>query len=59
MDSLKKNYNTERLPKSNGLLTEAMYNRNIGHQPECNIWGDYFYMEALMREENPNWQIYW
>lgn len=36
-----------------------MYNRNSGDEPECNIWGDYFYMEALMREENPDWKMYW
>lgn len=59
MESLKKNYTTDRLPSSNGLLTEAMYNRNGGDEPECNIWGDYFYMEALMREENPDWKMYW
>ena len=26
---------------------------------ECNIWGDYFYMEALMRFLNPDWKKYW
>ena len=25
---------------------------------ECNIWGDYFYMEALMRLHK-DWQVYW
>nr|QGT50957.1 glucuronyl hydrolase [uncultured Firmicutes bacterium] len=59
MNSLKKNYTTEHLRESNGLLTDGMYNRNEGHEPECNIWGDYFYMEALMREENPHWNLYW
>lgn len=59
LESLKNNYTTERLPYSNGLLTDGMYNRNGGHKPECTIWGDYFYMEALMREQNPDWQMYW
>lgn len=26
---------------------------------EANLWGDYFYMEALMRLYNPNWKTYW
>jgi unsaturated chondroitin disaccharide hydrolase len=26
---------------------------------ECCIWGDYFYMEALMRKLNPDWKKYW
>ena len=25
---------------------------------ECNIWGDYFYMEALMRLKK-DWNPYW
>jgi len=24
-----------------------------------NIWGDYFYMEALHRLLNPDWKLYW
>lgn len=58
MDSLEKNYTTEG-KNSNGLLTDAMYNRNGGDEPECNIWGDYFYVEALMRLKNPDWKMYW
>ena len=26
---------------------------------ECAIYGDYFYLEALMRLRNPNWNKYW
>lgn len=26
---------------------------------ECAIYGDYFYLEALMRFKNPNWNRYW
>ena len=26
---------------------------------ECAIYGDYFYLEALMRYKNPNWNRYW
>lgn len=57
MNSLKKNYITERLPKHNRLLTDIMYYRNDRHNPKCNILGDYSYM-VLMREQNPNWQLY-
>lgn len=44
---------------SNGILTDAMYSRPDGSEPECNIWGDYFYLEALMRLNNPDWKMYW
>ena len=26
---------------------------------ECAIYGDYFYLEALMRYKNPDWKMYW
>ncbi|MDY4611652.1 MAG: glycoside hydrolase family 88 protein [Sphaerochaetaceae bacterium] len=51
---------------SNGQLLHGVYckhtptnsakNRGID---ECNTWGDYFYVEALMRAKNPLWQAYW
>lgn len=59
LESLIKNYTTKNIPYSNGLLTDAMYNRPAGHASECNIWGDYFYMEALMRKLHPEWNMYW
>lgn len=57
MKALEKGYLTGE--NSNGILTDAMYSRPDGSEPECNIWGDYFYMEALMRLNNPNWKMYW
>lgn len=45
--------------ESNGILTEGMYSRPEGHNPECNIWGDYFFVEALHRLENVEWKRYW
>ena len=50
MYSLYQNYSTKDSPESNGLLLHAVYNRpeNIGVD-ECNIWGCYYYMEALVR----------
>lgn len=60
LNSLIENYTTKDLVNSNGLLKEAVYVRpkNNGVE-ECCIWGDYFYMEALMRILNPDWEIYW
>lgn len=60
MYSLIEDYTTKDDEKSNGLLKHATYYYagNLGVD-ECNIWGDYFYMEALMRFLNPNWKKYW
>ncbi len=47
-------------PESNGLLAEQVY--SIPHKvgvTEYNIWGDYFYMEALHRMLDPDWKLYW
>ena len=59
MESLIDSYLTERIPESNGIRTDGMYSRPNGDQPECNIWGDYFFMEALMRFQKPDWKMYW
>ena len=59
MDSLADKYTSERLEASNVVLTDAMYNRPAGHEPEGAIFGDYYYMEALMRSLRPDWKIYW
>ena len=60
MNSLIDSYTTKDDPKSNGLLKHATYYYagDLGID-ECNIWGDYFYMEALMRFLNPDWKKYW
>ncbi len=59
LESLYEHYTTRALPDSDGLLTDGMYNRNAGHVPECTIFGDYYYMEALMRVARPDWKGYW
>ncbi|MDD6214237.1 MAG: glycoside hydrolase family 88 protein [Firmicutes bacterium] len=59
MESLSENYTTEKHPESNGFLTDGMYSRKYGDEPECTSWGDYFYLEALMRMKNPDWKMYW
>lgn len=43
---------------SNGLLKNGMYGRPRGDKSECNIWGDYFFLEALLRSEK-RWNPYW
>lgn len=50
MYSLYTNYSTKDIPESNGLLLHAVYSipHNLGVD-ECNIWGCYYYMEALCR----------
>lgn len=60
MNSLIDKYTTKDEQNCNGLLMHATYYKagNIGVD-ECNIWGDYFYMEALMRFLNPYWKKYW
>lgn len=57
MKSLRENYSTKGLENSDGLLTEGMYHRHEGAE-ECTIWGDYFYMEALLRLTGDH-KIYW
>ncbi|NBK23314.1 MAG: glucoronyl hydrolase, partial [Spirochaetia bacterium] len=50
---------------SNGLLLHGTYARKSPYNPcnnrgvdECNTWGDYFYLEALMRFSK-DWDSYW
>lgn len=57
MTSLWENYSTKDNPDANGILTEGMYHRHDGAK-ECTIWGDYFYMEALVRLQK-DWKSYW
>lgn len=61
MSSLIDNYLCYDVPGCNGLLLHATYTkpRGIGVD-ECNIWGDYFFMEALIRfVTNNKWNLYW
>ncbi|WP_028611559.1 glycoside hydrolase family 88 protein [Paenibacillus harenae] len=57
--SLAENYTSKQLPESNGVLLHAVYakphNKGID---ECNIWGDYYYFEALVRLMK-DWKLYW
>lgn len=63
--SLIENYAVKSPAESNGLLLHGVYvrkspfnagvNRNVD---ECNTWGDYFYLEALVRCSK-DWELYW
>jgi unsaturated chondroitin disaccharide hydrolase len=56
--SLNEHYTTRGVA-SNGILLHAVYNKPARKGvDECNIWGDYFYLEALTRLTK-NWQLYW
>lgn len=59
LEATRENHLTNHLENSNGLVMNSMYNRNVGHQPECSIWGDYYAMEACYRTINPDWNVYW
>lgn len=60
MNSLIDHYTTKDVQEANGLLLHATYSKpgNVGVD-EMNIWGDYFYMEALHRMLDPEWELYW
>lgn len=65
MNSVVENYAVRDLRESNGLVLHSTYSKKSPYNTctpegvdECNIWGDYFYMEALTRlltEWNPYW----
>lgn len=57
--SLIENYTSEGV-NSNGILLHGVYayHNNKGID-ECNLWGDYYYMEALMRLRDKEFNTYW
>lgn len=60
MNELIDHYTSKDVPESNGILMHQTYAKpqKIGID-EHNIWGDYFYMEALHRMLDPEWKLYW
>lgn len=66
LNSLIENYSVKNVKISNGLLLHGVYAKKSPYNPipedrgvdECNTWGDYFYMEALVRVLK-EWHIYW
>lgn len=57
MESLYENYRVKELAEGKGILTEGVYHRNDGAR-ECVIWGDYFYLEAIIRRLK-EWNRFW
>lgn len=57
--ALHENYTTRNCPDSNGILLHGVYmhNQNVGVD-ECMTWGDYYYLEALVRLTSC-WYRYW
>lgn len=52
MESLVKNYATTDLPEAEGLLKHGSYHVRGDRAPDdYMIWGDYYYLEALVRME--------
>lgn len=58
--SLIDNYSAARRPESNALLLHGVYDKpkSVGVD-EGNLWGDYFYLEALTRVIRPQWLLFW
>jgi unsaturated chondroitin disaccharide hydrolase len=48
------------VPENEGLLLHGVYAHAEGKGiDEPNLWGDYFYLEGLIRLALPDWQRYW
>lgn len=46
--------------ESDGLVLHGVYSLPADEGvDEANLWGDYFYFEALMRTAHPEWRLYW
>lgn len=58
--SLIENYTPERPEDSDALLLHGVYDlpKDNGVD-EGTLWGDYFFLEALMRVTRPDWKKYW
>lgn len=63
--SLEKGYAVHSPSQSNGLLLHGVYAKSSPHNPlqdggvdECNLWGDYFWMELLVRLQG-KWTSFW
>ena len=60
LSSLITSYTPTRAEDSDALLLHGVYDlpKDNGVD-EGTLWGDYFYLEALMRAVRPDWQRYW
>lgn len=60
LDSLITRYATDGNGPEDCLLLHGVYAKPEGKGvDEGNLWGDYFYAEALLRRVNPDWVSYW
>jgi unsaturated chondroitin disaccharide hydrolase len=60
LNSLITSYTPTRAEDSDALLLHGVYDLPKGNGvDEGTLWGDYFYLEALMRAVRPDWQRYW
>ncbi|MEK5379235.1 glycoside hydrolase family 88 protein [Niallia sp. FSL W8-0635] len=58
--ALSKSYTSKDEEETEGLLLHGVYAYQEGKGvDEPNLWGDYFYMEALFRLLRPTWETYW
>ena len=58
--SLYEHYSTKDNPASNAQILHGVYSKpGKNGVDEANLWGDYFYAEALMRLSRPDWELYW
>jgi len=59
LTSLTENYVIKERQEGTGILAHGVYSLPIDlGVDECTIWGDYFYMEALIRVQK-DWNPYW
>ncbi|CAN7386617.1 glycoside hydrolase family 88 protein [Paenibacillus sp. LjRoot153] len=57
--SLYEHYSIHQDEASNALLLHGVYFKKYNHGvDEANLWGDYFYLEALTRVTK-DWNLYW
>ncbi|MFC6091989.1 glycoside hydrolase family 88 protein [Saccharothrix lopnurensis] len=60
LTSLATSYSTAHDGTSNALLRHGVYDKpKLVGVDEGNLWGDYFYLEALFRHLEPGWRGYW
>ena len=64
--SLIESYSVKDPTVSNGLVLHGTYSKKSPYNTctpegvdECVSWGDYFYLEALIRMTKPDWKLYW
>ena len=65
LESLIDKYAVTSSQEANGLLRHGVYAKSSPYNSvsdrgvdECNLWGDYFYLEALTRNMK-EWKTYW